>query len=75
MDSEPWFYVGENDIFPEEFKSFLDLEGELREIFLKLHGDLFDVKFWLDLQNRLKAGEVLDIFPYKPSQRLRKINS
>ncbi len=72
MDSEPWFYVGENDIFPEEFKSFLDLEGELREIFLKLHGDLFDVKFWLDLQNRLKAGEVLDIFPYKPSQRLRK---
>lgn len=72
MDSEPWYYVAENDIFPEEFKSFLDLEGELRDIFLKLHGDLFGVKFWLDLQTRIKAGEVLDIFPYKPSQRLRK---
>lgn len=72
MDSEPWYYVGENDIFPEEFKSFLDLEGELRDIFLKLHGDLFAAKFWVDVQTRIKAGEVLDIFPYKPSQRLTR---
>ncbi|MBI4852777.1 MAG: bifunctional isocitrate dehydrogenase kinase/phosphatase [Acidobacteria bacterium] len=74
LDSEPWFHVGENDIFPEEFKSFIDLEGELREVLLKLHGDLFNVKFWLDLQNRIKAGEVLDIFPYKGSQRFVREN-
>lgn len=76
MDAEPWYYVAENDIFPEEFKSFLDLEGELREIFLKLHGDLFGAAFWQGIQNRIKAGEVLDIFPYKPNQRLiRKTNT
>jgi isocitrate dehydrogenase kinase/phosphatase len=71
LDSEPWYYVAENDIFPEEFKSFLDLEGDLREIFLNFHGDLFKVNFWLNLQNRIKAGEIPDIFPYKPSRKLR----
>jgi len=72
LDSEPWYYVAENDIFPEEFKSFLDLDGKLREFFLKIHGDLFDVKFWSDLQNRLNAGEIPDIFPYQLSRRLRQ---
>ncbi|MGZ8756187.1 MAG: bifunctional isocitrate dehydrogenase kinase/phosphatase, partial [Acidimicrobiia bacterium] len=33
MASEPWFSVGENDIFPSEFRAFLGLSGELRELF------------------------------------------
>lgn len=71
LNAEPWYYVGENDIFPEEFKSFLDLEGELREVFLNFHGDLFRVNFWLGFQTRLNAGEIPDIFPYKASRKLR----
>ncbi|MCC6132959.1 MAG: bifunctional isocitrate dehydrogenase kinase/phosphatase [Acidobacteria bacterium] len=68
--SEPSFYVGENDIFPEEFMTFLGLRGELREAFLKEHGDLLTPAFWNGIKKRHKAGEVLDVFPYRPALRL-----
>ena len=31
--SEPWFYVGPNDIFPEEFILFMGLAGDQRDAF------------------------------------------
>jgi isocitrate dehydrogenase kinase/phosphatase len=68
--SEPSFYVGENDIFPEEFMTFLGLRGKLREAFLQEHGDLMTPAFWNSIKKRIKAGEVLDVFPYRPSLRL-----
>ncbi len=70
MSAEPWFGVGENDVFPEEFSNFLGIRGELREAFDEHHGDLFGVRFWTRMQNRLEAGEVIEIFPYKRSRRL-----
>ncbi len=69
MSAEPWYSVGPNDVFPEEFTRFLIGRRDVREIFQRLHGDLYDVKFWIDAQKRLKAGELLDVFPYR--QRLR----
>ena len=38
--SEPSFYVGENDVFPEEFLTFMGLRGAAREGFLERHSDL-----------------------------------
>ena len=43
---EPWFFVGEHDIFPEELRRFLGLYDALRDIFTRYHDDLFDVRFW-----------------------------
>ncbi len=68
---EPWFFVGEKDIFPEEFRSFLGLRGELLQVFLAHHEELLDIAFWHQMQERHRAGEVLDIYPYKSSRRLR----
>jgi isocitrate dehydrogenase kinase/phosphatase len=68
---EPWFYVGERDIFPEEFRSFLGLSGELLQVFLAHHGELLGVDFWLAMQERHRRGEILDIYPYRSSRRLR----
>jgi isocitrate dehydrogenase kinase/phosphatase len=70
ISAEPWFAVRDNDIFPEEFERFLGLQGKLREIFLAHHADLFDPQFWQQHQARLRAGEVMHIFPYAQSQRL-----
>lgn len=70
LSDEPWFAVRENDIFPEEFPRFLGLEGELRQTFERAHGDLFSIEFWQSMQNRLRTGEIADIFPYKPHVRL-----
>jgi isocitrate dehydrogenase kinase/phosphatase len=68
--AEPWFYVGKNDIFPEEFGTFLGLKGRLRQAFLQAHQDLLGVEFWREMQARLNAGEVIPVFPYDPSCRL-----
>jgi len=71
MASEPWYTVGENDIFPEELRTFLGLEGELRTAFLREHSDLFDVAFWHRMQERNRLGEIIDFFPYGEARRLR----
>jgi isocitrate dehydrogenase kinase/phosphatase len=71
MAAEPWFYVGPHDMFPEEFLPFIGLHGELRETFLKAHGDLFDADFWNRMQALHRAGEIVDIFPYQEEHRLR----
>jgi isocitrate dehydrogenase kinase/phosphatase len=68
--SDPSFYVGPHDIFPEEFLPFLGLQGRMREFFLHAHGDLLTARWWRDVQERLRAGEIVDIFPYREDQRL-----
>jgi isocitrate dehydrogenase kinase/phosphatase len=70
--AEPWFHVGEMDVFPEEFRAFLVPPGRVRDAFLAAHGDLLDVAFWQSVQRRLAAGEVFDVFPYRRSARLRR---
>jgi isocitrate dehydrogenase kinase/phosphatase len=70
LRGEPWFYVAENDIFPEEFLPFLGLSPFLRDVFLDAHSDLLTARFWRERQERLRAGEILDVFPYAPDRRL-----
>ena len=67
---EPWFYVGEDDVFPEEFLPFLGLAGRLREVFLQVHGDLLTGHYWRAIQERIREGEIVDIYPYREEQRL-----
>jgi isocitrate dehydrogenase kinase/phosphatase len=69
--AEPWFFVGESDIFPAEFLPFLGLQGRLRQMFVSDHGDLLTARYWREIQERLRAGEIVDIFPYREEQRLR----
>ncbi len=70
--AEPWFFVGEQDVFPEEFRAFLVPPGEVRDAFLDVHGDLLQVEFWQRVQRRLRAGDVVDVFPYRRSVLLRR---
>ena len=71
MAAEPWFHVGPNDVFPEEFSRFLGLRGHLRQLFHEKHGDLFDVAFWHDTQERIQKGELIHIRPYHRDRRLK----
>jgi isocitrate dehydrogenase kinase/phosphatase len=70
MASEPWFYVDENDVFPEEFRKFLGLAESLRQEFVSHHADLFSVDFWQQTQAAIEAGELTHIYPYERSDRL-----
>jgi isocitrate dehydrogenase kinase/phosphatase len=70
MAAEPWFAVGPDDVFPEEFSSFLGVEGLLRDAFMAGHSDLLTAGWWRDTQTRVAAGEMIDIFPYEDRFRL-----
>ncbi len=73
MSSGAWFSVGANDIFPEEFPRFLIGNSAIRTMFYELHGDLFGVKFWREMQKRLNEGEIPDVFPYPRKLRFRNV--
>jgi isocitrate dehydrogenase kinase/phosphatase len=68
MRAEPWFFVGDRDVFPETLLSFLGMSGSLREEFLRAHSDLYQPGFWRRTQQRIAAGEVLEVLPYVPPQ-------
>ena len=68
--AEPWFSVRENDIFPEEFSQFLAFPDSAREVLMNRHGNLFEPEFWRDTQQRLRQGELPEVFPYAPERRL-----
>jgi isocitrate dehydrogenase kinase/phosphatase len=69
MSSEAWFYVGEKDIFPEEFPPFLFPDKTMRETFVSMHGDLFTAQYWNSVKEKLNKKEVMDIFPYPEELR------
>mgnify|MGYP005666435045 CR=1 FL=1 len=73
MSSEPYYHIGPNDVFPEEFPRFLIGNPEIRAIFHRLHGNLYSVKFWRDTQKHLRQGEIMDVFPYRRRRRFKKL--
>jgi isocitrate dehydrogenase kinase/phosphatase len=70
MAAEPWFSVRENDIFPEEFPQFLSLPGSARTSLFERHADLFCAAYWRGIQEKLRAGELPEVFPYHADRRL-----
>jgi isocitrate dehydrogenase kinase/phosphatase len=74
MRDEAWFYVGDNDVFPETFLRFLAFDDAQRAAFLRLHGEILTADFWRNVQHRLTEGEVLEVVPYHP-HRVRVASS
>ncbi len=66
MRGEPWFYVGEHDVFPETFVNFIAFDAAQRAALLRTHGEVFTARFWRQVQRRLLDGEVLEVLPYHP---------
>jgi isocitrate dehydrogenase kinase/phosphatase len=66
MRGEPWFYVAENDVFPETFLNFLGLNDGQRAALLRVHAEILTAGFWRGVQQRLSEGEVLEVLPYHP---------
>jgi isocitrate dehydrogenase kinase/phosphatase len=69
LSGDPWYGVARNDVFPEEFATFLLGDLRLRESFLRHHAELLEPEFWLECQRRVEAGEIVDFFPYPESLR------
>lgn len=50
FSAEPWFFVGPNDIFPEQWLPFLGISPELLEPFMERHGELLGPHWWREVQ-------------------------
>ena len=74
MRAESWFYVGDNDVFPETFLKFLGFEGPTQEAFLEKHGEILEAGWWRALQERLASGDLVEVLPYHP-HRVRVASS
>ena len=69
MSGEVWYPVGPLDVFPETFGPFLLGHPGVRDVFMKHHAELLDPAYWLEHQQRIRAGHMVDIFPYDPDRR------
>ena len=54
----------------ETFGPFLLGHPAVREIFMRHHADLLNPAFWQAHQQRIRAGQVPDVFPYERSRLL-----
>ncbi len=72
MSDEPWYSVGPDDVFPEEFETFLLNDPRIRRVFLEHHGDLLDADWWRQRQESIRAGRLEDVFPYQADRRFRR---
>ena len=50
FSAEPWFFVGPNDIFPEQWLPFLGIPPELLDSFKARHGELLGPHWWRNRQ-------------------------
>ncbi|MDH3535682.1 MAG: bifunctional isocitrate dehydrogenase kinase/phosphatase [Gammaproteobacteria bacterium] len=70
--AEPWYSIAANDIFPEQFATFLFADNRVRQAFLKYHRDLLDADFWICKQENIRAGIYEDVFPYPQKIRFAR---
>ena len=73
MASEPWYYVGQNDVFPEEFKYFMLPNPYMKEVFNKKYKKLLNADYWVSIQEKIKQNGVIDYYPYGSEKRMCKI--
>lgn len=67
--AEGWFFVGEKDVFPQEFPPFLFPTERLKKMFMEMHSEIFTPKFWCEVQDALRKGVIPDVFSYSYHQR------
>ncbi len=70
MSDQPWFPVEPNDVFPEEFKTYLRSPRIVGEIIETRHPEICTVDFWKAMQDQHEAGELPDFFPYPDELRI-----
>ncbi len=72
LAAEPWYSVGPNDVFPEEFERFLLNNPRLRAAFNRYHRELLTPEFWWQRQRNIRAGIFEDVFPYPEEWRFAR---
>jgi isocitrate dehydrogenase kinase/phosphatase len=68
---EDWIVASEEDFFVDEIDRFSGIPEPLKGVFKSVHGDLYTLRFWKELTERLSRGELFDVVPYERGKRFR----
>lgn len=69
MRDEDRIAATRNDFFMDEIEMFLGIPKSLQGTFNQVHGDLYNIHFWKNLQYKVRKGEIADIIPYDKARR------
>jgi isocitrate dehydrogenase kinase/phosphatase len=69
MSGDIWYPVGNNDVFPEEFETFLLTDPRTRECFRAFHADLLDPRWWQAVQSEIRSGHMVEVLSYSAAVR------
>ena len=72
LADEPWFHIGDDDFFPEQFEHFVVNHPKVRALFLANHPELIKPVYWKQVQNDVRQKKRHDVFPYKLERRFYK---
>lgn len=64
MSSEPWYSIGDYDVFPEEFIRFITGNPKLKQLIRQKYPELFQPQYWKSVQDDIVHHRYHDIFPY-----------
>lgn len=65
MSGGAWYYVADEDVFPEQFIQFLGLTGNMLDTFMEHHADVLDYQFWNALKEKHADGALIEFLPYR----------
>jgi isocitrate dehydrogenase kinase/phosphatase len=66
---ENWIVATEDDFFMDEIDRYSGIPNPLKGVFKSVHGDLYTLRFWNDLTDRLNKGDIFDVIPYDRRKR------
>lgn len=69
LSADPWFYVGPQDVFPEEWPTFIFQSERDRALFRSMYPELTDADWWAARQEEIRRGIVTDVWPYPEELR------
>lgn len=69
--AEPWYAVGENDVFPEEFAKFMATNKILKQVYHSEYKQLGDYRYWQDVQQNYTQLMNRHYYPYEQKFRLK----
>jgi isocitrate dehydrogenase kinase/phosphatase len=68
---ENWIVATDEDFFVDELDRYSGIPGPLKGIFRSVHADLYTLRFWDVLTDRVNRGEIFDVIPYDRTKQFR----
>ncbi|MEO8305075.1 MAG: bifunctional isocitrate dehydrogenase kinase/phosphatase [Betaproteobacteria bacterium] len=72
MSDDIWYPVARNDVFPEEFETFLLTDPRTRDCFRHFHADLLDPGWWQATQREIRSGRLVEVLSYSDAVRFAR---